>query len=61
MTTPFILTLVAGLTWADFNFDDFAQPGAQRRNEAIDAIARNGRGEWKKACGYHRPHRGSRT
>ncbi|KDP87469.1 transposase [Cupriavidus sp. SK-3] len=29
-------------------------PGAQWRNEAIDAIARNGRGEWKKACGYHR-------
>jgi hypothetical protein len=29
-------------------------PGAQWRNKAIDAIARSGRGEWKKACGYHR-------
>ncbi|XYI49392.1 Putative transposase (plasmid) [Cupriavidus necator H16] len=28
-------------------------PGAQWRNEAIDAIARNWRGEWKRGCGYH--------
>ncbi|WP_321793981.1 IS5 family transposase [Burkholderia pyrrocinia] len=29
-------------------------PGAAWRNAAIDAIAKNGRREWKKASGYHR-------
>jgi len=29
-------------------------PGASWRNEAIDAIARSGRQEWKKRSGYHR-------
>jgi hypothetical protein len=29
-------------------------PGASWRNEAIDDIARDGRGEWKKHSGYHR-------
>ncbi|AMM18503.1 hypothetical protein AX768_30080 (plasmid) [Burkholderia sp. PAMC 28687] len=29
-------------------------PGASWRNEAIDDIARDGRGEWKKCSGYHR-------
>ncbi len=29
-------------------------PGASWRNEAIDDIARDGRGEWKKRSGYHR-------
>ena len=29
-------------------------PGADRRNEALDAIAQNGRREWKKRSGYHR-------
>lgn len=28
--------------------------GAPWRNEAIDVIARSGRREWKKSCGYHR-------
>jgi Transposase DDE domain len=28
--------------------------GASWRNEAIDDIARDGRGEWKKRSGYHR-------
>jgi hypothetical protein len=28
-------------------------PGASWRNEAIDDIARDGRGEWKKRSGYH--------
>lgn len=29
-------------------------PGAPWPNEAIDVIARTGRREWKKSCGYHR-------
>jgi hypothetical protein len=29
-------------------------PGASWRNEAIDDIARDDRGEWKKRSGYHR-------
>jgi hypothetical protein len=29
-------------------------PGASWRNEAIDDIARDGRGEWKKHSGYRR-------
>jgi hypothetical protein len=29
-------------------------PGADRRNEALDTIARDGRREWKKSSGYHR-------
>lgn len=29
-------------------------PGAAWRNEAVDTIARLGRREWKKGCGYHR-------
>lgn len=29
-------------------------PGAVWRNEAVDTIARLGRREWKKSCGYHR-------
>ncbi|HDR9512347.1 TPA: IS5/IS1182 family transposase, partial [Burkholderia cepacia] len=28
--------------------------GAAWRNEAVDTIARLGRQEWKKSCGYHR-------
>lgn len=30
------------------------EPGAMWRNEAVDAIARDGRREWKKGSGYHR-------
>ncbi len=29
-------------------------PGAAWRNEAVDTIARLGRRDWKKGCGYHR-------
>ncbi|XDJ35685.1 MAG: hypothetical protein V3Q69_02240 [Burkholderia sp.] len=29
-------------------------PGAAWRNGAVDAIARDGRREWKKDSGYHR-------
>lgn len=29
-------------------------PGAAWRNDAVDAIARDGRREWKKGSGYHR-------
>jgi Transposase DDE domain len=46
--TPAILPREGAKPWSE------GIPGASWGNEAIDDIARDGRGEWKKRSGYHR-------